>query len=299
MKYPIDGELFPYSRFRPPLNRFTLPAANLVLRLLPKGNGKKSGLTFKKLNIYGQNGKNNALLIGPADGVLPCLLYFHGGGFILQAAPYHYALARIYALRAPCKVLFVNYSLAPAHKYPAALNDCAAALDYAFSNADGLGIDKNRIAAGGDSAGAWLAATLARRTRGTGRLCGQMLIYPVIEDNPRTPSMQKYIDSPMWNAQLNGRMWKYFLGGQRLPQYTDLSLLPPAYVETAEHDCLRDEGTGYANALASAGNSVVLRQTEGTMHGYDIKIKSSSAKKSIEERIAFLRGIFYGGDVRG
>ena len=139
----------------------------------------------------------------------------------------------------------VDYRLAPEHPYPAGVHDCYAALSFLHDEAGALGVDTNRIAVVGASAGGGLAAatTLLARDLGGPALCFQMLHIPELDDRLETPSMRKFVDSPVWNRPLAEKSWKAYLGGLAgtdVPDYaaparaTDLSGLPPAYVSTAE-----------------------------------------------------------------
>ena len=109
----------------------------------------------------------------------PCLIYLHGGAFALKAAPYHRNLVCEYALQTPCKVIFVDYRLAPKYAFPVGVEDCYAAFEWVAKNAMALEIDSKRIAIGGDSAGGTLAAavSLMARDRKASGICFQMLIY--------------------------------------------------------------------------------------------------------------------------
>ena len=235
------------------------------------------------------------------EAQLPCLVYFHGGGFLIPAAPYHWKLANLYALKTPCKVVFVDYRLAPQYPFPTGLMDCYSALQWVDKNAVLLGIDRNRIAIGGDSAGGNLAAAVALMARDRGGVspCFQMLIYPVTDRRMQTASMQEFSNTPMWNSTLNRRMWELYLPtAPEPPDYASpmeapsLEGLPPAYLETAEIDCLRDEGIAYSEALQQAGVPVTLHQTKGTLHGFDMTLHSPIVKVCIEERVKALRNAF-------
>ncbi len=304
-KYPIHKDFSFYTHLYPPINRLTLPLMNAFLRILPKRKDADSTLSIKKIKITLPNKKIAAYLFEPKTSSenSPCLVYFHGGGFVLEAAPYHYALTKQYALQTPCKVLLVHYRLAPKHPFPIPAGDCFSAVEWLVENAQKFGIDPTRIAVGGDSAGGNLAASvcLMARDRNAAKLCGQMLVYPVIDRRMETTSMKKYADTPMWNSKLNKKMWRYYL-----KNHTDVSIeyaspqeaetlqnLPQTYMETAEFDCLKDEGENYAAALEKAGVAVTLLQTEGTMHGFDIVTKSPITQKSVAKRVEFLQKCFY------
>ena len=231
-----------------------------------------------------------------------CLVYFHGGGFTFGGAGYHYRNAKRYAVETPCKVIFVRYRLAPAHPFPSPQEDCFAALSWTRANAHALEIDPERIAVGGDSAGGCLAAAVSQMARD--RLGWiprfQMLIYPFTDRRLTSPSNQRFVDTPMWNSRLSAAMLSSYLPDPTAGpiQYaspaeaTDFTGLPPAYIETAEFDCLHDDGTSYADKLTNAGVQVHLLETKGTIHGFDIVTWAPTTKAVVTQRIAYLRTAF-------
>lgn len=239
----------------------------------------------------------------PTDSAL---VYYHGGGFMFGAAPYHYRLAREYALRTPCCVIFVQYRLAPRHPFPIPAEDAYIALQWTLENALRLGISEEKIAVGGDSAGAALAAAAAQmaRDRMGFKPRFQLLVYPVTDRRMQSESMRRYSDTPVWNSTLNRAMWSAYLPNPRVgsiayaspAEAADLTNLPPAYVETAEFDCLRDEGIAYARALHAAGVPVALCNTKGTVHGFDLAQESHVARVAAARRIKFMRMLFSEGE---
>lgn len=236
------------------------------------------------------------------DHAAPCLAYFHGGGFCVRDASYIHRYAMQYSLGAQCVVVFVHYRTADIAPFPTPFEDCYAALRWVWDNAASLRLDQARLAVGGDSAGGALAAACALRARDEGgpRLCFQLLVYPVTDCRMETVSMQKYTDSPMWNAHLNRRMWELYLrdGDHGMPQYAapmlahDFFDLPPAYVEVEEFDCLHDEGIAYAKALDEAGVEVQVEDIKGTFHGFDFFAGKEIAKAMAEKRVQALRDVF-------
>lgn len=188
------------------------------------------------------------------------LLYLHGGGWSVGGfAGSDHICARI-AADTGCVVLAVQYRLAPENVYPAALDDCHAALRWLHEHADDLGLDAARVAVAGDSAGGNLAAALTLRCRDQGpELCAQVLIYPALDATRSTPSAREY-RGPGMTADDLAACWRIYLGGEatRDPLVSplladDLSGLPPALVITVEYDVLRDEGRRYAERLLEAG----------------------------------------------
>lgn len=236
------------------------------------------------------------------DWVAPCLIYFHGGGFCLGDAGYIHRYAAQYAEGVRCMVVFVHYRTSDVAPFPTPFQDCFAALRWVWGNAPSLRVDRARLAVGGDSAGGALAAACALRARDEGepQLCFQLLVYPVTDCRMETVSMQKYTDSPLWNADLNREMWKLYLrnGDHGTPEYAapmlarDFSGLPPAYVEVEEFDCLHDEGATYAQALESAGVEVQLEDVPGTFHGFDFFTDKEISKAMVQKRIQALQRSF-------
>ncbi|MBQ5682928.1 MAG: alpha/beta hydrolase [Peptococcaceae bacterium] len=242
-----------------------------------------------------------------ASGVLPCLVYIHGGGFFFEEAWYLHEICTRYAMEANCRVMFVHYRTSDIAPFPAPFNDCCRALQYVYDNADMLQIDKTRIAIGGDSAGAALAGacTLWARDEAHIPLCFQLLIYPVIDSRMETESMKKYPDCPFWNSRLNKRMWEIYLrnGDKGTPHYASPILsenfagLPDAYVEVEEFDCLHDEGAAYAKILREAGCTVQLEDVKGTFHGYDMYENHPLVKEMLAKRCAALKKALWDKEV--
>lgn len=232
----------------------------------------------------------------------PCLVNFHGGGFVFEGAFHHYRLAMAYAKMTGCKVIYVKYRLGPEWKFPVPMEDCYAALEWAYENGESLGIDKNNIAVGGDSAGGTLSAAVCLMNRDRGGeipIRFQLLVYPFLDMRNESASAQKYTDTPMWNSSLTAKVKPLLMpDGEINRSYIspveseNFSGLPPAYIETAEFDCLHDDGLLYAELLKKAGTEVEIFETKGTMHGYDIALKSPMALRAVKKRTDFMKGIF-------
>ena len=182
-KYPIGKEFFPYSYFTPPIRNAAMAGRMGSLMRPPRWIRHDRAVTVHAEVIRGYRDAEIEVLIFEPRGIgdaAPCLVYYHGGGFFFEGAGYHYKLAKAYALQTPCKVVFVQYRLAPKHPFPIPVEDCYAALCWTFANAEKLHIDKTKIAVGGDSAGGTLAAAVCQmaRDRGTDLPCFQLLVYP-------------------------------------------------------------------------------------------------------------------------
>lgn len=298
-KYPLAAEFKRFSRLRPPLTEALLPPANFALSIAAvfAAHGDRS-VKAKKIYIDTPDGYRLPARIFSFAGIksgAPCLVYYHGGGFVFKAAPCHFAAARDYARAIRGTVLAVDYRLAPKYRYPLPLDDCVTAFNWAVDNAVMLKTASGCIAVGGDSAGGCLAAGVAMKAAFGGgvRPCALMAIYPVADRGMQTASMRDFTDTPMWNSVLNRRMWEWYLKKDEADAFTspldgDLRLMPPAYIETAQYDCLHDEGAAFAAALRKAGTATELNETAGTMHGYDCLRSSDTLKACMVKRIAFL-----------
>ena len=311
MKYPINKEFSPYSRMTPPIQNAKM-AGWMGSKMKPPRWVRKNRdheVSIKKENIKSYDGAEiSVVVIDPygLEEVSPCFVYYHGGGFFFEGAGYHYKLAKQYALECECRVIFVQYRLAPKNPHPTPAEDCYAALRWTFENSGKLNVDTTRIAVGGDSAGGALAAAVCQmaRDRGTDMPLFQLLVYPVTDRRMDYDSCRKYTDTPMWNAKLSVKMWQGYVQNENAPDIAYASpmeakrfdSLPTSYVETAEFDCLRDEGIAYANAMKHAGVAVTLHETHGTMHGFDIVEKAPTTKAALAARIAFMKKVFESGN---
>jgi acetyl esterase len=207
----------------------------------------------------------------------PVLLWIHGGGYILGSA--EDARAKMIASNLDCTVVSVDYRLAPEHPFPAALNDCHAALCWLNEEAQMLGIDPARIAIGGASAGAGLAAGLALKVRDEGGpdLVLQLLLYPMLDNLHATDSGQ-FTNHPVWNQSTSFAAWEMYLDGvpgDKAPMYAaaarcqDLSGVANAYLCVGTEDLFYDEDRQYAARLTKAGVSCELAVFPGLYHGAD------------------------------
>jgi acetyl esterase len=213
-----------------------------------------------------------------APAPLPVLVYFHGGGWVLGDLDNSDAQCRTITNAAGCVTVSVDYRLAPEDKFPAAAEDCYAATLWVSDNAAALGCDPNRIAVGGTSAGANLAAVVALMARDRGRpaIAFQALVYPVTDGGMDTPSYRELAEGYFLTKGAMAWFWDHYVrdAADLTHPYaapinaTDLRGLPPALVITAEYDPLRDEGEAYAARLRAAGVPVTATRYDGTVHGF-------------------------------
>ncbi len=233
------------------------------------------------------------------DTNAPCILFLHGGAFVLPAADHHKKLIVDFALGCSCKVVMADYRLVPAYPYPYGLEDCYSLYTWTVEHAKKLSIDPGRIAICGDSAGGALAAGLTHLIKDRSQKIPlfQMLIYPVLDARLATDSMRKFVDTPIWNTKLNRKMWKLYLSGKKdiyasPNEATFFDGLPQAYIEVNEFDCLRDEAIEYAQKLQQSGIDVALVQTKGTVHGFELNYESAYTQMIIGKRIAYMNEQF-------
>ena len=238
----------------------------------------------------------------PAE-LFPVLLWLHGGGFVIGNLDTHDSVCRMLATQADCVVVAVDYRLAPEFKFPAAVEDCHAALRWLALHALEIGADPKRIAVGGDSAGGNLAAVAAilARNEGYPGLALQLLIYPCTAPEPETASHRRFAEGYVLTR--NSIVWFYqqYLRNARdtgdfrfAPLVADdLANLPPALVLVAGYDPLRDEGVDYARRLIEAGNRVTLANYEGMIHGFYLMGGAvDAAKRAVAQSAQALKEAF-------
>lgn len=304
-KYAISWEFFPFNLFTPPISEKFLNVAVPHMKV-PGFLWNDPELDVKREYITSYDGeKIECFILSPKalSEKSPCLVYYHGGGFVLPAASYHYKNAMRYAKEVGCKVIFVNYRLAPQVHHPVFFEDCYAALCWVYDHAEELGIDHNKIGVGGDSAGSALSVgvcMMARDRKHPVKICFQMLPYPYLDGRNDSESCKKYTDTPMWNSTLSGRIGDMTKADKNKTDYVYYSPveaesfegLPHAYIETAEYDCLHDDGILYAKLLKEAGVKAYINETKGTMHGFDIVTGSKITRAAVYKRIRFMKKCF-------
>ena len=246
------------------------------------------------VRIYSPEGLNRAV---------PGILHIHGGGFVIGDLD-----SELGACVALCRtlgvvVVSVDYRLAPETPYPGPLEDCYAALKWVSGHSAQLHLDPSRLAVFGLSAGGGLAAATAllARDRGGPPVCFQYLGIPELDDRLHTPSMLRFVDTPMWNRPNAVLSWDFYLGDQYqrgaddVPYHAaparaeDLVCLPSAYVSTMEFDPLRDEGVEYALKLMRAGVATELHSFPGTFHGSSLFSTTQGSRRGSAELFAVLR----------
>lgn len=235
-------------------------------------------------------------------GRLPALLYIHGGAFMLGSVATEDERCELYAREVGCVVVALDYRLAPENPFPAAFDDCSDVLRWMYEEAPGLGVDPERIAIGGNSAGGALAAALALDSRSSDRppLVHQLLINPALDCRCRTESVARFTDTPVWSKAHNLLMWERYLSNtdaqidyRASPALADdVTGVPSASFWIAEYDPLRDEDYEYAIRLMTAGVQVDVSQYAGTIHGFDGYRMTAVGQRALRDQIDVLRRVF-------
>ncbi|MFD0368561.1 alpha/beta hydrolase [Streptomyces sp. NPDC059071] len=245
------------------------------------------------------------------DGPLPLLYYLHGGAMVMgNAWSVLPTVLREWVEPLGLAVLSVEYRLAPEAPYPAALEDAYEGLVWAAGHAAELDVDPGRIVIGGKSAGGGLAAALAllARDRGGPSALGQLLLSPMLDDSLETYSARQMSGVDVWDLTSHATIWRAYLGERYepgaadVPPYaapsraTDLSGLPPAYVEVGSAEMFRDEGVAYANRIWQSGGQAELHVVPGACHGFDGLARHATLTQDARTtRTRWLRRLLDGG----
>ncbi len=251
----------------------SLKINRLVSRMtIPPGRG----VSLTTTHVAGRQ----VLVLAPAERGATGVLYLHGGGMVMGSPRAEVRSAATLARGLAALVVSPDYRLAPEHRYPAALDDCMATLYWMRDNADELGIDPDRIAVTGSSAGGGLSAAVAQRAHDEGiRLRAQGLVYPMIDDRTVLRDDHGVRGRFMWTPGSNRLGWTAYLGRDPrmsdAPEYAaparreNLAGLAPAWIGVGELDLLYDESVDYAHRLRAAGVECELVTVPGMYHGAD------------------------------
>lgn len=208
-----------------------------------------------------------------ADGVLPVILFAHGGGFVWGSIATHDGICRRLALATGAAVLSVGYRLAPEAPFPAAMRDVLAVVGALPRFADAWQVDPGHLSLCGDSAGGHVVLTAAMALRGTADAPQRMaLLYPAVDPTCAMDSHRRFADGPILSHAAMRWFWSCCLGNPpplpAAPLHADLRGLPPTLIVTAETDVLHDEGVALGQALARQGMAPVVHTAAGTVHGF-------------------------------
>ena len=265
-----------------PRNAGTLTVAERrrsIERLAALGGEPEPVARIEKRSLPGPAGSLRIWVYTPAGasmGLLPGLVYFHGGGFVAGSLETHDGICRSLANASGCRLVSVDYRLGPEARFPAAVEDACAATRWVADHAAQLGIDARRLGVCGDSAGATLAAVVAQSLGANGqpRLALQFLLCPILDYRAETPSWQGFGSGHFLDRETLAHDLAHYLGEHADPgdprisplRTARLAGLPPACIHTAECDPLRDEGADYAGRLEKAGVTASYRCHSGMIH---------------------------------
>jgi len=297
----VDGEIrslldFMASRGLPPLHEQSVEdaRANMIKGRAVLAQGGVELPRVEDRSFPGPAGPVPVRLYAASQGkALPMLLFFHGGGWVIGSIESHDDVCRRLARDSGCLVLSVDYRLAPEHKFPAPVEDCWAAVQWAATHGVELGGDPARLAVGGDSAGGNLAAVMTQRARDEGgpALAFQLLIYPAVDDDWTRPSYAAHGQGYVLTYPGMEWFWGHYLnapsesGDLRASPFKAESLagLPPALVQLADCDILFDEGMAYAARLEAAGVPVTLKRYGGAIHGFYNMTVTALAREAVTD----------------
>ncbi|MFH8685099.1 alpha/beta hydrolase [Streptomyces lydicus] len=314
----VHPELAPFVDKLPP---FSDPYADIAATrerfraLLAATPADRSGVESRRHEVVRPDGSALTVEVYRPEGTgggqvaaLPAVLHFHGGGYAIgRALPGQDKTAIELCRELPAVTVAVEYRLAPEHRYPAGVEDCYLALEWTARHAAELGIDPERIAVTGNSAGGGLSAAVAlmARDRGGPALAYQSLCVPDVDDHVAEEPVPADADDapdPRTNSLRTIRLaWRHYLPeGAVADAYaaaaraTDLSGLPPAYVQVCDLDPLRDPGLAYARRLMDAGVQVTVRNVPGAWHGFELYAPETRlAKETTAHRTGHLRAALY------
>jgi acetyl esterase/lipase len=309
MAYAFDPELLPMLEQLPPPEVDDLARARArTLELVASINAgvDTSGIVITDHRAPGPGDAPDVLVrVYAPDGTQPsagrpALLDIHGGGFTSGSIEMEHGFCASVVRRLGIVAATVEYRLAPEHPFPAGVEDCYAALCWLHDAADELGVDRDRIGVGGQSAGGGLAAgtALLARDRGGPGVCFQFLGIPELDHRLETASMRAFTDTPLWSRPQAILSWERYLGPNHTGDVSsyaspsiapDLAGLPPAYVTAMEFDPLRDEGIVYALRLMEAGVQVELHSFPGTFHGSGLVTSAAVSRRANDELLGALR----------
>lgn len=293
-----------------PIYQLSVEDARAVLSEVQEGNVEKLPVEIDDRMIPGVDGRKISIrILRPQNGmsILPVVMYFHGGGWVLGDKDTHDRLVREIANGANAAVVFVNYTPCPEARYPVAIEEAYVATEWVAENSQALKIDPARIAVAGDGVGGNMAAavTLMAKERGGPKIIFQLLFYPVTDANFETDSYNEFADGPWLTREAMKWFWNNYAPDTALrnePTASPLKAtneqlagLPPGLVITAENGVLRDEGEAYARRLMRAGVSVTAARYLGTIHDFvmlNAITKSPATRAAIAQANDALRKAF-------
>ncbi len=270
-------------------NRFMRMLAASASSLIP---GKRVDGVERRIVRHGGVKLRVYVPAGPSGAGL---LWVHGGGLVLGAAAMDDTLCGETARQTGVTIVSVDYRLAPRHPFPAAIDDCHLGWTWLLGNVDQLGLDADRLAIGGQSAGGGLAASLVQRVTDEGdSVAAQWLFCPMLDDRTAADRSRDSVDHFIWNNRSNLVGWSSYLpgvvGADMLPAYAaaarreDLAGFPPTWIYTSDIELFYDEDLDYARRLQAAGVDVTLDVVSGAPHGFEAWAANSDMAKSLVAR---------------
>ena len=242
-------------------------------------------------------------ILTPLEQPAGVIVYYHGGGWVIGTIDESDTVARKLAERTSCSVVLVDYRLAPEHRYPVAVDDSYAALEWVSEHLAGIAGPGAPLFVAGDSAGGNLAAVMALRSRDRGgpAITAQILIYPVTDADFDRPSYTDPENQLLLTREAMAWFWDHYVpdAARRIEpdasplRTADLSGLPPAVVLTAEYDVLRDEGEAYAERLREAGVPVNFQRYEGQTHGFFTLLMLHGSERGFQQIVKAVRAAIY------
>ena len=266
----------------------------------------------RTLNI-GPTGQTRIRVIRPekTNGTLPVVVYFHGAGWVMGDTQTHDRLVRELAVGAQAAVVFVDYDRSPENRFPVAIEQDYAVLDYVAKHPKEFNVDASRLAIAGDSVGGNMTAVislLAKERKGPA-IKAQLLFYPVTDASMSNGSYQTFANGPLLTKPAMAWFWDAYLPDVEARKHVHVSPLnasseqltglPPALIITAENDVLRDEGEAYARKLSAAGVTVTATRYNGTVHDFvmlNALAGTPAARAAIAQANSFLRDALARGE---
>ena len=309
-KYNIHPDLRQLYKIPVAKSRFQIKLVQLMYRKLPEKQRSTDSCRVVRHQIPCSSSPKeviNTLEYCPPDikegEKAPAVVFYHGGAYLFPALPYHYRLAAMVAERTGARVFLPMYDLAPKYNPPTQIKEGLEIYRYLLANEERYGIDVKHVAVMGDSSGGTISAAvcLLCRDEGIQAPAGQALLYPSLDTRGNTESMEKYTDVPVVNSDAIRSYMRIIRSDKEegVRFYTSpaeagsFEGLPPAYIETAEFDALHDEGIEYADLLKKAGCEVILNETKGTVHSFDMAKDSNVVKDAVDKRTGFLNSVLH------
>jgi acetyl esterase/lipase len=310
-RHLVDPELLPALEYFPTLvlTADALPQMRSMMNEVLKQQrtmGPPSDVIAEERHIPGPAGAPDirVMLYKPShcDAAMAGYLHIHGGGYVTGIPEMNEIQNKALAMEIGCTVVSVDYRLAPDTPHPGPIEDCYAALKWLHTAASGLGVDRSRIAIGGESAGGGLAAALGllARDRGEVPVAFQLLIYPMLDDRTVTRSVpHQFTGEFVWNAASNRFGWHALLGREpgsspispyaAAARAESLAGLPPTFISVGALDIFLDENLDYAKRLLAAGVPTELHVYPGAYHGFDLAAQADVVKRFRRDQVEALK----------